>query len=286
MARGITHPARAAAILALSACCLAPAGCGSPEAASVGHLDLLGSCVRDYHRKYGKPPDVLAQLEEFFGSPEEYAAALKNPLTGDDPGYLYVRPPAGVLDSSLSWRVVMLYQLRGGQKAEDLPVGYAAGGTGALEKRSITDTAAAWREFNSPGADCKVEFPAEPDVDAKDLSDITVGAKFCGLEYGLASRGRGVRTAAQLGSDAFLLWVQKSLAERLKSRVASSKAVRCGRHAGLAAALVAIDRDAETRVHWFLVGDRLICLSVSGPKGSLNDENAGRFFASLKLPDR
>ena len=287
MTRSVNRLANAAAVVGVCACCLVLAGCGDPEAASTDHIELLGLHVRDYHDKYGKPPEALAELEEFFGSQQQYDSTMNNPLTGDDPGYLYVKPPAGVMDSSLSHRVVMLYQLRGGQKAEDLPVGYADGRAGPVEKLSITDTIPAWREFTSPEAGCTLTLPAEPDVDHKDPDNITLSAKFCGLEYGLVvSRNPMSRMAVQLGPERFLQEASASLARSRGARVASSEAIRCGSHPGLAATLDGVDRDAELQVHWFLVGDRLICLNVSGPKGSLNEENAGRFFASLQLLDR
>jgi len=288
MTRAVTHLVKAAAWVGVCAGCLVLAGCGDPETASTDHIELLGLHVREYHNKHGKPPDTLDELAELFDSREHFDSTMENPLTGDDPGYLYVKPPAGVMDSSLSNRVVVLYQLRGGQKAEDLAVGYATGWAGpVVEEASITDTVPAWREFAWPEADCTLTVPADPHVGRKDANNLALSAKFCGLEYGVVvSRNPLSRMAVQLGPERFLRQASASLAQSRGARVASSEAIRCGTHPGLAATLEGIDRDAELRVQWFLAGDRLICLNVSGPKGALCDENAGRFFRSLRLPDQ
>jgi len=212
---------------------------------------------------------------------------MKNPLTGDDPGYLYVKPPAGVLESSLVQRVVMLYQLRDGQKAEDLPVGYAAGSTGPIEKGSITETVPAWKEFTSTEAGCRVTLPAEPTTDSKTSGRVALSAAFCGVQYGLvSSREPIVRVPSRLNPQQILRLSRDAHAENRGADVAASRKIELEGRPGLASTLLATNRDAEFQVQWFLVGDRLLCLNVSGPKGSLNDENAGRFFASLQLLDR
>ena len=67
--------------------------------------------------------DSLADLKPVVGA-EVYAVYIKNPLTGDNPGYEYVKPPE-VPESSE--KTVVLYQLRGGKRDETLKLGYLDG---------------------------------------------------------------------------------------------------------------------------------------------------------------
>ena len=52
---------------------------------------------------------------------------MKNPLTGDDPGYEYVKPNGNANDSDFDSQQVILYQLRAGAQDDSLKVGYADG---------------------------------------------------------------------------------------------------------------------------------------------------------------
>jgi hypothetical protein len=59
-----------------------------------------------------------------IGNGKDFATLTKNPLTGDSPGYEYVKPPEGTKPSE---HVVILYQLRAGKRDSSLSVGYANG---------------------------------------------------------------------------------------------------------------------------------------------------------------
>jgi hypothetical protein len=59
-----------------------------------------------------------------IGNGKDFATLLKNPLTGDDPGYEYAQPPEG---TTVGQAVPIIYQLRGGKRDSSLAVGYANG---------------------------------------------------------------------------------------------------------------------------------------------------------------
>jgi hypothetical protein len=111
-------------------------GCGGnakKEIESTQNLKGLGEAVLKFHDDNEKWPDTLADLKPVVGT--EYAGAkvgggksyddlVKNPLTGDNPGYEYVKP-AETPDSYE--KTIVLYQLRGGKRDEKLKVGYLDG---------------------------------------------------------------------------------------------------------------------------------------------------------------
>ncbi len=68
----------------------------------------------------GRWPDNLSEIEGLM-SGTNFEQLMSNPVTGDNPGYEYVKPS----DSADPATTVILYQLRGGQRATDLRVGFA-----------------------------------------------------------------------------------------------------------------------------------------------------------------
>jgi hypothetical protein len=276
--------ARAALAVMAAVACSALGGCDGRPTASVRNLQTLAGCVSEYREKYSTLPDSLDQLREFFASEDEYQQTLKNPLTGDDPGYLYVRPPVGVIGSSLADRVVMLYQLRSGEKAEDLPVGYAGGSTGDIRDTSISRVTPAWRDCPLREAGLSAAFPGEPTRVTGDSGRVTWTANFCGLQYTVVfSPGSRSRRASHDDPQPILQALRDGVVRQLNGRLVDSRPVTWSGHPGLAATIDVPDADNEVQVRWFFVEDRLYCLLVSGPKGSLADENAGRFLGSCKL---
>ena len=65
-------------------------------------------------------PEDLSEIEGLI-SDVDFEQLMSNPVTGDNPGYEYVKPS----DSADPATTVILYQLRGGQRATDLQVGFA-----------------------------------------------------------------------------------------------------------------------------------------------------------------
>jgi hypothetical protein len=62
-------------------------------------------------------------LDEVRANVPGYDQLIVNPVTKDNPGYEYVKPPDGA-DAATT---VIIYQLRGGARDESLPKGYADG---------------------------------------------------------------------------------------------------------------------------------------------------------------
>jgi hypothetical protein len=122
--------------LALLACLLAPLfGCSDAKQRdeSTAHLQGFGEAITAYYGEHQKWPATLADVKPMIGTDlggmkvgggKSYDELLKNPLTGDNPGYEYVRPPEP-LESTRN--VIALYQLRGGKRDESLKVGYLDG---------------------------------------------------------------------------------------------------------------------------------------------------------------
>ncbi len=107
-------------------------GCGGGRARieSTQNMKILGLTIITYKQDQGRWPDKLSDVKERadktaseIGGDKDFAALMKNPLTGADPGYEYVKPKKG---DSLN-ATVMLYQLRDGKRDEALPKCYQSG---------------------------------------------------------------------------------------------------------------------------------------------------------------
>ena len=119
--------ARSAFLFAIAMSICTFVGCGldnAPQAKaqldSSNQLKELILAVRLYHDSNDDQwPDKLSEIAMF--TEEGLGQLMENPITGDNPGYEYVKPEDG---ADLKTTVV-LYQLRNGQRAADLKVGYA-----------------------------------------------------------------------------------------------------------------------------------------------------------------
>jgi hypothetical protein len=65
-------------------------------------------------------------LDELLPLLENNQAVLHNPLTGDKPGYEYVKP-SGPLEEIKAAETIVLYQLRNGKRDPNLAVAYLDG---------------------------------------------------------------------------------------------------------------------------------------------------------------
>jgi hypothetical protein len=102
-------------------------GCGGStamqEIESSQNMKILGTAINTFRGDEGRWPDSLDQVKQQaekaatdMGVDKDFAALMKNPLTGDDPGYEYVQPAEGdPLETT-----VMLYQLRDGKRDTSL----------------------------------------------------------------------------------------------------------------------------------------------------------------------
>ena len=120
--QSIIRCANRAALLALV---MSFAGCSAPKAEAVmqssNQMKELILGLHDYQASNGDWPQTLEQIREMTDT--DLDVLMKNPVTGDDPGYEYV-PPAVDADPATT---VVLYQLRDGQRDTTLRVGYADG---------------------------------------------------------------------------------------------------------------------------------------------------------------
>lgn len=118
----------------MAAATLVACGCNDAKKKieSSDNLKQLSVAIIAYHDAHNAYPDSLDQLKPMIGQKgpigvigngKDYAALIRNPLTGDDPGYEYVKPGAEGNEST----TIVLYQLRNGKRDTSLPVAYANG---------------------------------------------------------------------------------------------------------------------------------------------------------------
>ena len=111
------------------------AGCGGDRThESRQNMHQLQKAMLAYAEKHKDEwPERLDQIKDEVGGASVFAKLMKNPLTGDDPGYEYVRPKGRHSDPGFhASQQVILYQLRGGNRDTSLKVGYADGSVRAL----------------------------------------------------------------------------------------------------------------------------------------------------------
>ena len=246
---------------------------------------------------------------------------MHNPVTGYQPGYEYVKPPDWVRNTPLAERVVILYQLRQGGRAADLPVGYANGQVRLVQSTDITHTAADWRSFRPPEAPVEVAFPTPPvrvatpeeqtrpsgSADTEPASQpptqkqaspagsdaSAVGqpsgvwsyrATFCGLQYMLfGMQSALLYQAAQDAPYPLLDQLSMSLTKQQQVEIRRRQPLQIQNHPALDLELVLPEHQHQVRVRWYLAGDRLYCLCVVGPEGTLNEATVGKFFQSFRF---
>ena len=73
--------------------------------------------VLNYHTMSKNWPERLDQIRGVFDV-SEFDEAMKNPYTGDDPGYEYVKPGIPKEGHTLNADAILLYQLRGVLKGD------------------------------------------------------------------------------------------------------------------------------------------------------------------------
>lgn len=114
---------------------LVVAGCSNAkqQAESSSNLKELSRAVIKFQADNGAWPETLADLRPVIGTSDvlgvigdgkDYAKLVRNPLTGDDPGYEYVKPPTDVETSAST---IVLYQLRDGKRDSTIPAAYLDG---------------------------------------------------------------------------------------------------------------------------------------------------------------
>ena len=85
------------------------------------NLKMMSTGIMMYRRAYNDWPDTLDQIVSIIAGNSDTKMLLTNPITGDNPGYEYIKPAA---DADPATTIVM-YQLSGGKRDTSLPVLYA-----------------------------------------------------------------------------------------------------------------------------------------------------------------
>ena len=92
---------------------------------SAGHKGRqLVLAALNHVSKYDEWPDDFDDMAPFCEGKDGLERLLDNPATGDDPGYAYIKPSKDMHRAS---ETVVVFQLRNGEHATDLPVFYADG---------------------------------------------------------------------------------------------------------------------------------------------------------------
>ena len=102
-------------IAGLAACTGAPRDLDAMrEESDLNMKKLIMGCHR-VEADCGEWPDRISEVKQYV---EDYDRIIRNPLTGDDPGYEYVKPV--IRDESIA----VMYQLRDGKRDMSLSLGY------------------------------------------------------------------------------------------------------------------------------------------------------------------
>lgn len=95
------------------------------EMESGNQMKMLVIAIHQYAGRHrGDLPEKLGDVEEYM-PPGEFVKLLKNPFTGDFPGYEYL--PAKNMDEIDPSKTIILYQLRNQLRVVDSYVGFADG---------------------------------------------------------------------------------------------------------------------------------------------------------------
>src|SRR6476646_12207962 len=88
-------------------------GCGDRAEDSRQQMHKLQLAMIDYAEKHGGEwPERLEQIKDNVGGEAAFSKLMKNPSTGDDPGYEYAKPEGKWGDAKFDSQQVILYQLR------------------------------------------------------------------------------------------------------------------------------------------------------------------------------
>lgn len=110
------------------------AGCGARERQSLNKLRLLGLQSLNYEAAHREWPETIEDLRPTI---DNFDDTLQNPVTGDNPGYEYVKPPEDWMDQNYQ-QMTLFYQLRDGKRDTSLDVCYVTGATGPYIEQTVT----------------------------------------------------------------------------------------------------------------------------------------------------
>ena len=86
----------------------------------MNNIHLFGIAIAQYRTTHGQWPNGLEDLAPFV---EDMKSFMENPVTGDNPGYEYLKPT----DENPPPDTEVIYQLRDGQRDMALERGRADG---------------------------------------------------------------------------------------------------------------------------------------------------------------
>ncbi len=122
---------RVAVLLALSPLLIISftlTGCGDPRGESQIHMNKLQLALYEYAKANdGQWPDSLEEIKDSVGGDQAFQQLMTNPVTGDNPGYEYVKPEGNPEDADYDPHQLVLYQLNNGQRDPSLESGYSDG---------------------------------------------------------------------------------------------------------------------------------------------------------------
>lgn len=103
-------------------------GCGDPRGESQIQMNKLQLALYEYAQAHdGEWPDSLDQIKESVGGEAAYQKLITNPVTGDKPGYEYIKPEGKPSDPNYDHHQIVLYQLNKGKRDPNLESGYSDG---------------------------------------------------------------------------------------------------------------------------------------------------------------
>ena len=127
------RPAKCPLFVIVLLCIVGMAGCvdihtpGARDAAlrlsSRNNMKQITMALLQHYEEKGQWPDGLDELLPLL---ENHQAVFHNPLTGDKPGYEYVKP-SRPLEEINAAETIVLYQLRNGKRDPNLAVAYLDG---------------------------------------------------------------------------------------------------------------------------------------------------------------
>jgi hypothetical protein len=279
------------------------AGCGDRAEDSRQQMHKLQQAMIEYAVKHeGEWPDRLDQLKDKLGGEAELRKLMKNPLTGDDPGYEYVKPPGKLSDSNPRWQQAVLYQLRGGKRDTNLKVGYADGSVRPLETDTPTSSSpqgpkrSEWKDFTSKEDGFTVSFPTTPEIESKDnqydFGKVTVRMYTSnpreGVFWRVATHHYPEPFASETKPKQLIEMMRDGMAENTKSKVEGVQEISLEGHPGQEFVLQGSNpittKPLTMKVRLFAVRGRVYQLAVVAP---LNDDSLGEeaslFFKSFRL---
>jgi hypothetical protein len=290
---------RSLRFIAFWVACGALVGCGNKAEDSRQNMHKLQLAMIEYATNHdGIWPDRLVQIEDKVGGEAALAKLLTNPLTGDNPGYEYVKPQGKDNDAGFGSQVV-LYQIRGGKRDTTLQVGYADGSVRAYEGPSPSPkgSSADWEEFSHPQGKFTVIMPGIPQQFVQEVPSAAGKLKMTINVVELRDQAKAFAVAfadyppgVDYGDDAIAHKIIDGViaggARSRKGVVQKKTKIKLGSHHGQECLLDIAGGDSKSLRRVYLVKNRLYQLfSDWSAKQGDTSADAEKFLNSFKVTD-